>query len=591
MALGKTPLPLNPDYFLNTALCQFTSVASKTQQAIEFIKHYSLLARFNRGQIENGVHHITVILTNRSLLETQNWEHRLNDKTRGLKIKTLSSKQEASFNSIDEIITHLTTARNPNQLMDMLLMCTHGVRTEDIITLVDTLENGNLYFGNMGIRQITLTIMFDEADKNTPLIVDFIKRLSKIFEDKNINTTVRDVHFITATAFGPTFWKPLEKANIKQLKNIKHALKESPNVVKLSHEELLRDYRKINDHNIKNDIENMTDDPVFYASLILQKILARRNQTNEVLTVFAPAEILLTSHYNMVALFHANGFVCLILNGEKKGFETPDGTFIPLEHFNGPNFKGELYDTLVKWRRLNPTTNLAITGYLNVERGVTFCTRGFSFTDMIVSSYHLHNIASLIQILGRANGTKEYVEIMNIWSPKKVIEKANEQIDILNELHARDPEIYIESDFRRKTKREIMDVAMTVPDVIPITQEEFTEINTTKKGKVYNKQKILDIIGKHNPELSQRLSSMEKKQITQPGTGDTKDNGEASIKKHITDFISAHERRVKYSIDITKKDIEKKTNLYQIFIDKTEGAPKLIVSIFLGEQLKENTEE
>jgi hypothetical protein len=570
------------NYILNTALCQFTPGASKTTKAIDYIKHFSILSRFLRGEVENGIHHVTIILSNNNLIETKMWRHRLADKTERLNICTLSSKEDSTYKSIAEVINALVRAKNPNQLPDILLMCTHGARTDNITELIDTLEFGNLSFGNMGIRQITMTIMFDEADKNIALIADFIKKFSDILMKGEKNTTVRDVHFITATP-GPEFWKHLEKCGIKNLKNIQHALQDNPDVVRLTHEELLKDYRKIDDHKIHSEVDNMDEDPVYYASLVLQKILERRAANNEVLTVFAPAELYLTTHYKMASLFKVNKFVCLILNGEKKGFLYPNETFVSLEEFNQQHgVKGELYNTLVKWRSLNPTLDLAITGYLNVERGVTFCTKGFNFTDLIISAYHLRNWATLIQLLGRANGGKEYVQIMNIWSPKKVIEKANEQIKIMNELHTRDPEVYVETDFRKKTKREVLDVAMTVPVVIAITPAEFASIK--KVGRSYDKAIILGLIRSRNPELASNIASMEKKQITLP-------EEPASIKKHITDFLSAAERNIKMSIDITKKEREAQIDLYQIFIDKTETAPKLIVSIFRGSLLKQPVDE
>jgi hypothetical protein len=108
----------------------------------------------------------------------------------------------------------------------------------------------------------------------------------------------------------------------------------------------------------------------------------------------------------------------------------------------------------VKWRELNPSEDLAITGYLNLERGITFNTNGFNFTDMLVSSYHVKNLASLIQILGRANGDVEYVKIMNIWSPKHVISSANEYIEAVNDTHSRNPEEFNESDFRKASPRD-----------------------------------------------------------------------------------------------------------------------------------------
>jgi hypothetical protein len=188
----------------------------------------------------------------------------------------------------------------------------------------------------------------------------------------------------------------------------------------------------------------------------------------------------------------------------------------------------------------------------------------------------------LIQVAGRGNGDKKYVGIFEHHCPKGVWDKLIEQVDIIVELLEKNPSDFKERDFRALTKREIMDVAMTVPNVINITVEEFNSIQ--KVGRSYNLDLVLRVIQNHDEELATRLRGMEKKQITQPDEA-------PSIKKHITDFIHAAENGTKYSIDISKKDMEKKKDLYQIFIDKTEGSPKLIVSIFLGSQLEDVEED
>ena len=78
------------------------------------------------------------------------------------------------------------------------------------------------------------------------------------------------------------------------------------------------------------------------------------------------------------------------MNGKFKGFINPDKSQVNLKDFNSKNsIDGDLRDSLRKWNELNPSTNLAITGYWVIERGITFNTTGFNFTDMILSNYHL----------------------------------------------------------------------------------------------------------------------------------------------------------------------------------------------------------
>jgi hypothetical protein len=574
-------------YKLNTSLCQFTARASKTKKAIEYIKHFSILSRLTRGIQEDGVHHMNIILTNNSLLETQMWRHRLNTKTKELKLKicTLSSKKNSTFNSLDQITSMFVNAKSANDLPDILVMCTHGARTNDIIKLITNLELGNLDFTRIGIHEITATVMFDEADKNVGLIADFVKELNKEIFSKTNNTVIRDIHFITATP-GKKFWKKLDDAGIKELENIHHYLRDNE-VLDYDHDLLYKDYRSINEHHISSIIDDMTDDPIDYASKVLDKILKDRKnkKRNGPLTIFSPAQIKIVTHYKMAELFQKNNFTVLILNGEKKGFLNPDDSYESIEEFNSKTgITGELYNTLVKWRELNEDKDLAITGYLSVQRGVTFCTKGFNFTDMIVSAYHLRDIDSLIQILGRANGEKEYVQIMNIWAPKTVIDEANEMILILNQLHTRDPEIYIESDFRKKTSKELREPALSIPDILIVSSDDWDTI-IKKKGRVYDVELILSYIKKQNKTLADELSKMNKKQITMPTIPDEKTTSKKSnsYKKHILDLVSAAEKGNTFSVDITKDESNK--DVYQIFLDSKEK--RLVISRYYGTRLPE----
>ncbi len=572
---------------LNTSLPQFTAKSSKTKKAIEYLKHYSIVSRMNRGIQENGIHHMTVILTNNNLLETTMWKHRLIGKTKELNMNicTLSSKKDSTFNNVDQIITKLVKAKTANAIPDIIVMCTHGARTDDIVTLFSQLEFGNLDFTTIGIHQITATVMFDEADKNICLIAEFVQNLNKQLLSKSQNTVLRDIHFITATP-GKKFWKKLQNAGIKELENIHHYLRDNE-VFDYKHEELHADYRSIDEHNFKNNINSLTENPIEYAQFVLNTLIEERKKSNSPtpFVIFAPAQIERNTHYEMAKIFHNQNFDVLIINGEQKGFQSPEYSFESIEAFNKrTNTDGELYNTLIKWKSLNENKNkdLAITGYLNVQRGITFCTTGFNFTDMIVSAYHLKDIDGLIQILGRANGEKQYVQIMNIWTPKKIMDDANEMIEILNELHKRDPEIYIESDFRKKTSREVKEPAMTVPDIINVLHDEWDNI-IKKHARSYNSELIIEYIRKSNESLANELLKMTKKQITMP-KDEIKDKTKtkvSSYKKHILDLVNAANENQKFSIDITKKEIEE--DVYQIFLDEKEK--RLIISRHYGSRL------
>jgi hypothetical protein len=253
----------------------------------------------------------------------------------------------------------------------------------------------------------------------------------------------------------------------------------------------------------------------------------------------------------------------------------PGGGFESFESFRAKyKVEGEFRDLLCKWREVNPTTDLVITGYLNVQRGVTFCTKGFNFSDMIISNYHLANLASLIQLLGRANGGIEYVEIMNIWAPEGIINAANEWIECANAALREDPEEFDESHFRKMTKAEREDVAMTVPDVIQLTEVEYTSI--TKKGRSWNDEQILELIKKKSPVTFQSITDhkCKKDQITEP-------EKETAIKKQITDLVAGAAANQKKAISIKKKN--RAENLYQIFMDKKDH--RLIVSLWFGKNL------
>ena len=566
----------NINYILNTALCQSPPGANKTQKAMMYIHYAAIMSRFADGTNENGIHHITFLATNNNLEETKQWKLRTSrDKhLRLLKILVLSSNK-GDINNVDKIIAMIAGIKKADDLPDIIIFCTHHKRIDDMVRLIQILNEGNINLSNKGIRQITATAMFDEPDENIVLVCDFLKEMSEI----RTNYVVRDVHFITATPL-KKFWDKIRDAGVNILKNINSVLKagysedEYPEI-HMTFRQLMQKYRKIEDHNIRYDVTEKCKHPVEYASLVLNKILENRTRTHSTdpLTIFAPAESCIKTHIDMKNIFKLARFYIAIHNGEYKGFYTPTGEFESYDDFNKKNgVTGEFRDTLSKWREMNPSSDLVITGYYNVQRGITFCTTGFNFTDFIVSDWHMKNLAALIQILGRANGGIEYVKVMNIWSRKEVIDAANEQIEIMNNILEQNPEEFTENDFRKKSKSEIEEISCRVPKIIQLSEDEYRSINKIRSK--WNEQIIFELIRIHDDELYNEIKLMSKDQITEPKT-------QSARKKHIDDLCVGAQENKKKSISI-KKD-NKKKDVYQIFMDNL--GHRLIVTRYYGTRL------
>ena len=565
-------------FILNTALCQSPPGISKTQKAIDYIRHFSIASRFNNGAAESGTHHITVVLTNNNLSETKQWRIRLSSKLSGLNALILSSKKGAdSINSMDQLWGKISRSKNASNLPDLIVMCTHEKRTGDLVELIDTLKLRRHDLSGIGIRRITLTIMFDEADKNMKLISQCLKDIDPLLNfsegDEKKDNILRDVHFITATPF-KEFWKMLPPG-VKKLKNINSSLKamDENSQLHTDYKLLMDDYRWLSEHHLNTSLEDSTMIPKEY----VEKVLPAAQGP---VTLFAPAAIEITSHLEMKDMLIKKGYTVYVDDSANKGFFDPSGKFTSLEKFNTDNkVKGELYNTFVEWRRLNPEAPIALTGYLNVIRGITFNTVGFNFTHMIISAYHAKDLANLIQLLGRANGGKKYVGKMNIICPKTLWDKANDAIKIMKELHEKSPEEFEEKDFRRKTKRDEQEPAWTVPDVIHLGEERFANIKKKGKSKVWDKDTIFAELTKDDAALVADIQARECFQCTMPEKDDT-------YKKYVTDFMTKATEKRKFNMGLHKDD--KKKDGYQMFLD-CKGF-NVIVSRYNGTLIVEDVE-
>ena len=368
-----------PTHYLNTALCQSPPGVSKTKKALNFIKQVGIMARVHNQQ-ENGIHHITLISTNKNLEETKQWKIRSKKNWKGINVLVLSSKK-GDTNSIKDITHMLSSAKKSDDLPDIIIFCTHHRRMEDLIGLGDSgeqglieiLNDGNLNFTRIGIHQITTSIMFDEADLNIQLIVDFLKRLEMTIGkdgDYKNNRVIRDIHYITATPMGE-FWKKLKTAGITKLRNINTIIKDTDpdSELHLKYDKIMTEYRKIDDHSINTEYSSQTQIPDEYAIIIRDRILKDRNdgKRKEALCIFAPGANEKITHMNMrnIWLYPSSPFIVAIHNSDYKGFHSPGGGFESFDDFRRKHkVDGEFRDLLCKWRELNPNTDLVITGYL-----------------------------------------------------------------------------------------------------------------------------------------------------------------------------------------------------------------------------------
>ena len=298
----------------------------------------------------------------------------------------------------------------------------------------------NIFGGSNYIQlnnKIKFHISFDEPDANLGVTKKFIKKI-KSFIDKNV---IIGILFITATPI-KQFWKMLDDSGIRTLMNMNFNNTQN-------FDEELKNYRAFKEHNIIEH-NNETKNPLDYVKDVFSNNIIDEKERK---ILFTPAHLHtktegVGSHMEFVSYFNSKNYCVFIMNGKFKGFINPDKSQINLKDFNSKNsIDGELRDSLKKWNELNPSTNLAITGYWVIERGITFNTTGFNFTDMILSNYHLSSEGKLIQLAGRSSGGKKYVDKMNIICTTKIKDTIINFNENLEKICSIKPEFFNKTDF------------------------------------------------------------------------------------------------------------------------------------------------
>ena len=193
---------------LRTKPTQFTK--GKTEDTL-----CDLTQRYLLNINDNDNHLIDIIVTNKSLPETEQWKFRA-DKTfrnyKNITIDILSSKSN-DYNTIGSYIHNILNCKTKEELPNILIICYHTQRVcEDLITMF------NIFGGDNYIQttnKIKFHISFDEPDANLGVTKKFIKKIKK-FIDKEL---VIGILFITASPI-EDFWKMLNESGIKTLLNM-----------------------------------------------------------------------------------------------------------------------------------------------------------------------------------------------------------------------------------------------------------------------------------------------------------------------------------------------------------------------------------
>jgi hypothetical protein len=498
----------NIAFTLNHELPQFTK--GKTEKTMmEIAKQYIINSNSSKRKID-------IIITNNSIQENLQWTSRLDVKFKDshINIKTLSSAKTSDFKTIHEFITQIVKSINLNdytKFPHILVICCHKTRVDkDMQILLSSFCNNN---------NIEINIRFDEADASLKIIQNFLQMISETTSD--LHKIINSVEFITATPL-EDFWKMLSQQSIHMLQKSEKVLEEVNELSETSHihkeidynklfemfevrsetnyDVLFNNYRELEDH-IWINHENDTNDPVQYAKDCFLNCIAN-NHTQSRNIIFCPSHNFKSQHEEIANFFKEHNYTTFLHNGQFKGFRypDPDKQDESLDKYNArykdelkdPNKSEnsiELRDTLRHWSLNNPKSNLVITGKLTVTRGITFNTNDFNFTHAIISNYHAKSLKELIQLLGRCNGNKEYVNQMFILSTNETEKLAKETVQTIKEITLLQPEYYNQSDFDHKNKNAIP-VKLTFNNIH--FRDELVSLiqGTKKKGKhtlVHNK--------------------------------------------------------------------------------------------------------
>ncbi len=418
--------------------------------------------------------------------------------------------------------------------VDMVILCAHSVRVRYLISMIGYLTVHRAF-------NKKINIWIDEADKT-------INIWSKYPELLN-NPSINQVTLVSAT-FNSV------RAKYGRLSVLPYEVTYPAC------------YRRLKDANrIVEDVAKSS--PVEYIRHVLNKHKAKLVKPG--MRAFIPGDYTKQSHEDIAEMLLMLGFAVIILNGTHKELRIPGEDTIDLRPYFDPDEDPNEFSTTLSCMYMENDLDrypLAITGFICVERGITFqCPPvedehlGFLFDYGIIPP--ITDKADAYQTMARLFGNVgdfpdykpceiytnsatfkrvQYQEEIAVNLPRIVSEQNLKNVGDEHFEEATDPEEY-----KRKE----------VPIVVPMDSATLTEINTLSMGD--KRAALIAWLAKTNPEMAAKINSYLVKKIICPEETYSK-------KRHIDSNISAAARNQKITFNLT--DAEKQTNNWQCVLDK-----------------------
>jgi hypothetical protein len=395
---------------------------------------------------------VNLIFANNSLIETDQWASRIVGRGKRQIMRIFSSKSDV--NNADRLYSLITEGEchpdtDEDIPVDYVLMCSHSRRFANLCDRDANNVRSILDRLNRNHKDICVVVWFDEADNFPRLLKEYIPKF------KTFPNVARMVA-ITATPL-VRFWEIMHESGYMDV----DLIGEMP---------AASNYRRMSEHNliytdnigIKSPVQNfkhILDNPgslcyteTSETGIVFERRLPFDIRGNAKRILFVPGENRRSTHLNICEVAKENNKNTLILNGSDKAFFFHDGRppLLITDYKNKMIAAGKRYGKMLfsdmsimdvavamyntPALRLQES-DLVITGYLCVVRGVTFNRPDFQFTDCILSRYHYEeedDIENIVQLVGRFHGNKDWVpKGINIYAPKQVLDVADKQIQAL----------------------------------------------------------------------------------------------------------------------------------------------------------------
>lgn len=451
--------------------------------------------------------------------------------------KTNISAKELAFEILNEV--------------DMVILCAHSVRVRYLIAMLGYLTTHRVF-------NKKINVWIDEADHT-------INVWSK-YPDLLNNHAINQVTLVSATI--NTVVAKYGRLNILPYQDTHPAC-----------------YRRLKDSKqIVEDVGKST--PVEYVRHVLNKHKAKLIKPG--IRAFIPGDYTKQSHEDIAEMLLTLGFAVIILNGSHKELRIPGETPTDLRPYltvSDPDEIPEEFNTTLSRMYIENDLDqypLAITGFICVERGITFqCApveddhNGFLFDYGIIPPItdKAEAYQTMARLFGNVGDFPDY-KPCEIYTNAATFKRVHNQEEIAVNL-ARivaeqgltevGPEHFEEAATDPKEYK-----CKEVPIVVPMDSATLTRINglTTEEKR----SALLAWLAKTNPGMAATISSYNIKKIICPEEAYSK-------KRHIDSNVSAAARNQKIIFNLT--DAEKQTNNWQCILDKDSN--RAIYIIYHGE--------